>query len=335
MRRTGISSIASLAAIILGCASSPRPSPQPLGRIDPPLVDHHQHFFSSPLANLVNPNPLPPGAAAVEPIDADKLIALLDSAGIRRALVLALGYSWGNPSRNVENEYEKVKAENDWVAEQVARYPDRLRAFCSFNPLRDYALDELARCAANPNLRSGLKLHIANSRVDYHDAQHLQRLRRVFRAANERRIPIVIHMRASISQRLRYGREEARIFLDSILPAAPDILVQIAHLAGAGGYDATADSALSVFVDAVARRDPRVNQLWFDVTGVARNATDDDAKRIAARIRQLGIQRILYGSDAATGGNLPPREAWADFLKLPLTDAEFRTIASNVAPYMR
>jgi predicted TIM-barrel fold metal-dependent hydrolase len=335
MCRTGFLSIGSLAAIILGCAPSPRPGPQALRQIDPPLVDHHQHFFSAALASLVNPSPLPAGAAAVEPIDADKLIALLDTAGIRRALVLALGYSWGNPSRNVENEYDRVKAENDWVAEQVARYPDRLRAFCSFNPLRDYALEEFARCSANPLLRSGLKLHIGNAALDYHNAQHLERLRRVFRAANERRIPIVIHMRASISRRLRYGQDEARIFLDSILPAAPDVPVQIAHLAGSGGYDGTTDSALSVFVDAVARRDPRVNHLWFDVSGVARNATDDDARLIAARIRQLGIHRMLYGSDAATGGNLPPREAWADFLKLPLTDAEFRTIATNIAPYMR
>jgi uncharacterized protein len=299
------------------------------------VVDHHQHFFSPALATLVTPNPLPPGGVAIEPIGADKLIAMLDSAGIRRALVLALGYSWGNPSRNVENEYEKVKAENDWVAEQVARYPDRLRAFCSFNPLRDYALEELARCGTNPHLRSGLKLHIGNAAMNYHNPQHLERLRLVFRAANERRIPIVIHMRASISQRLPYGREEARILFDSILPAAPDIPVQIAHLAGSGGYDATTDSALSVFVDAIARQDPRARNLWFDVTTVARNAAPDNAKRIAARIRQLGIQRVLYGSDAATGGNLPPREAWAEFLTLPLTDAEFRTIASNVAPYMR
>lgn len=46
------------------------------------------------------------------------------------------------------------------------------------------------------------------------------------------------------------------------------------------GYDATTDSALSVFVDAIARQDPRVRHLWFDVTTVARNATDDDAKLI-------------------------------------------------------
>jgi predicted TIM-barrel fold metal-dependent hydrolase len=322
MHRIAVSSL--LAAIVIGCGSA-RQLPSDGEQLRSPIVDHHQHFFSPPLAQLVN----------VDPIDADKLVAMLDSAGIQRALVLALGYSWGNPRRNVENEYEKVKAENDWVAAQVARYPERLRAFCSFNPLKEYALEELARCGTIPQLRSGLKLHIGNATLNYHDAQHRERLRAVFRAANERRIAIVIHIRASGSQGVPYGREEARIFFDSILPAAPDIPVQIAHLAGWGGYDAITDSALSVFVEAIARQDPRMRQLWFDVTTVARNATPDEANLIATRIRQLGVQRVLFGSDAATGGNLPPRESWADFRKLPLTDAEFQTIASNVAPYMR
>jgi hypothetical protein len=49
----------------------------------------------------------------------------------------------------------------------------------------------------------------------------------------------------------------------------------------------------------------------------------------------VGVGRILYGSDAAAGGNLRPREGWAAFRRLPLTDAEFRTIARNVAPYLR
>lgn len=323
MYRIALSSL--LAAIVMGCAQAARQAPVEREQLRAPVVDHHQHFFSPALAQLVN----------VDPIDADKLIPMLDSAGIRRALVLALGYSWGNPRRNVENEYEKVKAENDWVAAQVARYPERLRAFCSFNPLKDYALDELARCGTIPQLRSGLKLHIGNAALNYHNPQHLERLRHVFRAANERRIAIVIHMRASISQGMPYGGEEARIFFDSILPAAPDIPVQIAHLAGHGGYDAITDSALAVFVDAIARQDPRTRQLWLDVTTVARNATPEVANLLVTRIRQLGVQRVLFGSDAATGGNLPPRESWADFRKLPLTEAEFQTIASNVAPYMR
>ena len=49
----------------------------------------------------------------------------------------------------------------------------------------------------------------------------------------------------------------------------------------------------------------------------------------------LGVDRILYGSDGAGGSNLAPREAWAAFRQLPLSDAEFRTIQNNIAPYMR
>jgi len=292
----------------------------------PPLIDYHQHLFSPDLARLIG---------ADTSLNADKLITLLDSAGIHAALVLSTAYSWSNPSRNVENDYEHVKADNDWTAAQVARYPDRLRAFCSVSPVRDYALTEIARCAANPLLRTGLKLHIGNSGADYHSPQDVAKLRQVFRAANEHQMAIVIHMRASINRRLPYGREEARIFFDSILPSAPDIPVQIAHLAGAGGFDTTTDAALSVFVDAIARHDPRARQLWFDVTTVTRNASPDALKHIAARIRQLGVKRVLYGSDAAGGDNLAPRESWADFQKLPLTEAEFGTIANNDAPYMR
>ena len=292
----------------------------------PPSIDYHQHLFSPDLARLIG---------ADTTLNADKLIALLDSAGIRKALVLSTAYSWSNPARNVESDYEHVKADNDWTAAQVAKYPGRLRAFCSISPVRDYALAEIERCAGNPLLRSGLKLHIGNSGADYHSSQDVEKLRQVFRAANAHHMAIVIHMRASINRHLAYGLEEARIFFDSILPSAPDIPVQIAHLAGAGGYDSTTDAALSVFVDAIARHDRRTKRLWFDVTTVTRNATPGDLKLIASRIRQLGVKRVLYGSDAAGGGNLAPRESWADFMRLPLTEAEFRTIATNVAPYMR
>jgi uncharacterized protein len=280
-----------------------------------------------------------PGPASIDPISATDLVAMLDAAGIRRAVVLAMGYTWGSPNRNVENEYEKVKIENDWTSQQVARFPDRLRAFCSFNPLRPYALDELARCAKDPQLRFGLKLHFGNSVVDYHNPEHIEQLRRVFRAANDRRMPIVIHMRSSFSRRLPYGAKEARIFLDSLLPSAPDVVVQIAHLAGGGDYDDTAaDEAMGVLAEAAASRDPRATNLYVDVSGAVGPRLGipvETADRMAKHIRRFGVDRVLFGSDAATGGNLPPREAWAAFRQLPLTDEEFRTIAANVAPYMR
>jgi predicted TIM-barrel fold metal-dependent hydrolase len=295
-----------------------------------PVVDYHQHLFSPAAAALVT-------AAPGGGISARDVIALLDSAGIRRALVLSVAYTWASANRSVDNEYEKVKAENDWTSQQVAQYPDRLRGFCSFNPLKDYALDELTRCTKDPQLHFGLKLHFGNSDVDYHNAQQIAQVRRVFAAANEHNMAIVVHMHASINKKRAYGAEEARVFLNELLPAAPNVPVQIAHLAGAGGYDEPAvDQALGVFADAITAHDPRVQRLWFDVTQVVtRDITPDQAKRMAARIRQVGVDRVLYGSDATAGGNLAPRQAWAAFRQIPLSDAEFRTIANNITPYMR
>jgi predicted TIM-barrel fold metal-dependent hydrolase len=251
--------------------------------------------------------------------------------------VLSTSYIWEQGTRNVDNPAEKLRADNDWTSQQVAKYPDRLIGFCGINPLKDYALDELARCAKDPNLRNGLKMHFGNSGVDYHNAQHLEQLRRVFRAANAYQMPIVVHMRASFSLKLPYGRGEARIFLNELVPAAPDVVIQIAHMAGGGAPgDQLAEQALDVLAEAVAKTEPRTKLLYFDASGMnAQIAMPDEAALLATRMRQIGVQRILFGSDGATGGNAPPREAWAAFRTLPLTEAEFHTIAVNVRPYLR
>src|SRR5262249_47078136 len=133
-------------------------------------------------------------ASGLGPVTADRLIAQLDEAGIQRAAVLSLAYAHGSPSLRGVDEYVQVRGENDWTSQQVAKYPDRLRALCSVNPLTEYALAELDRCAKDPNLRHGLKLHFANSQVDLENAGDVEQLRRIFRAANARRMPIVVHV---------------------------------------------------------------------------------------------------------------------------------------------
>ena len=283
-----------------------------------PLVDHHQHFFN-------------PG------VDADALIALLDAAGISRAVVLSQGYQPGNPNRpRVENELEQVRAINDWTSQQAARFPNRLIGFCGVNPVKDYALDEIARCARDPHLKTGLKLHFGNSDVDLNNRVHIERLRGVFQTANKNRMAIVVHLRSSVNQKRPYGANEARIFLNQVLPAAPDVIVQIAHLAGAGGYDdPKVDEAISVLTAAVTAKDRRMERVFVDISGIWLQNWTAHVDVMARRIRELGIERILYGSDGAAGGNLAPREAWTAFRKLPLSEAEFAAIANNVAPYLK
>lgn len=297
-----------------------------------PAADHHQHLFSPATLTLINAGPSgPPQILAAD------LIRHLDNAGIRRAAVLSTGYMYGKPGRNVENEYAMVRAENDWTGAQAAQYPGRLVAFCGINPMRDYALQEIERCAGDPKLRHGIKLHLGNSDVQLENPEHTARLRQVFAAANRHRMAIAVHMRASISKKRPYGAAQARAFIEQVLPAAPDTVVQVAHMAGTGpGYDdPPSQEVMSVLAEAAEKRDPRMRNVWFDVASVANGANAEQAAQLVKHIRQVGVQRIVYGSDAASTESQRPKEAWEAFRKLPLTDAEFAAIASNVAPYLR
>jgi predicted TIM-barrel fold metal-dependent hydrolase len=299
-----------------------------------PVGDYHQHVFSRADIALAGPQ------TTLQPLDAKDVVALLDAAGIRKATLLSLAYMYGKPGRDIEDELPKVRAENDWTVAQAARYPDRLVAFCSFNPLKDYALQELKRCAemktTGPGLVRGIKLHFGNSDIQLDDPAHVARLREAFAAANAAKLAIVVHMRASISKGRPYGARQARIFLEQLLPAAPDVTVQVAHFAGTGpGYeDPPAREAMAVLAAAVAKKDQRTRNLVFDVASIVdRDMKPELAKLVAGFIRQVGTNKVLYGTDSAQGGNLRPRESWEAFRKLPLAEAEFAQIAANVPPY--
>jgi predicted TIM-barrel fold metal-dependent hydrolase len=276
--------------------------------------------------------PIPPPPFA-EPLTADHLIRDMDETGIRRAAVLSVAYFFGSPLRTWPGEeYANVRAENDWVAAQVARHPDRLVTFCGVSPLKDYAIQEIRRCASELRMK-GVKLHFRSSRVDVLNPEHLEKVRRVFRTANELGLALVVHTNVR-----PYGREQVEVFLKELLPAAPDVVVQIAHLWGGNEF---APAALGVFADAVAAKDPRTKNLYFDLTEVEAAAAissnpAETMQAIARRLRQIGLKRILYGSDAAATADAPPTSLrWARLRhRLPLTNEELRIVAGNVAPYM-
>jgi predicted TIM-barrel fold metal-dependent hydrolase len=303
--------------------------PSMLGDAERPAIDYHQHLLSPSAARL---------GSLPNTFTARDLIPLLDAAGVERALVLSLAYQYGNPNRPaVKDEYAKVKAENDWTAQQVTQYPRRLRAFCGVDPLKDYALAEIARCAKDPYLHFGLKLHFGNSDVDMDQPREVAKVRAVFQAADEHGMAIVVHLHPSVTRHRPYGAKEARIFLDEVLPAATHVPVQIAHLTGSGGYDDPGvDAALAVFIDAIAKHDPRVARVYFDISGVAGLGDWKEKKsQIAERIRQVGVRRILWGSDGAFGGGMTPEQALRAFEELPLTKQEFQAIYHNMTSYMR
>src|SRR3954452_1742215 len=165
------------------------------------LIDHHQHLISPQALSVFS---------APKPITAADLIAEMDAAGIDRAVVLSAAYGFSNPFKKPgPDEYARVRAENDWVSNQVARYPRRLTGFCAVNPLRDYALREIERCSKDANLRTGLKLHFGNSDVNLDIAEDVERTRAVFEAANAHSMAIVVHAHANMDHNRPYGAKQA------------------------------------------------------------------------------------------------------------------------------
>lgn len=335
-----------LATAVLAVALGPLPAPAQW--LTAPVADHHMHLRTPEMLQTLRAAQEAVGQRVVEddgrPLTAADALAVLDSAGVARGVVLSTAYLYAMPELAVAGELERarVQAENDFVSREVMRHPDRLTGFCSANPLSSYALDELRRCAALPGI-AGYKLHFGNSDVDLHDPSHLERLRAVFGLAGELGMALAVHMR---TRNPEYGAEDARVFIRELLPLAGEVPVQIAHMGGGGMYDDATDAALGAFTDAIRSGELTHPGLVFDLAAVvapiSRAATAGPAlvprvrlgqDRLVTRIRELGPERVVYGTDWDA---LPlPAYLATVQLVLPLTRSELDTILANRAPYLR
>ena len=310
-----------VAVLLAACTTTPAPGPVPLR--DAPLVDYHQHLISAAFAPIVN-GPIRDGAA---------LVRELDAAGIERAVVLSVGYSFADERKKLNDPDRLTREENDWTSAEVVKNP-RLIGFCSANPLRPVALQELERCLGLPGM-IGIKLHFGNAGITLRDPAHLARMQQVFTLAQRMRAPVLVHMRARGGS--DYGALDAQLFLDKIVPVARDIEIIVAHLgASSPGFPAQNDDVMAVFGAATERKDPRMANLYFDVgANVNAEMSSAVAALVAQRIRQVGVRKVLYGSDlSAPGGSIS--KGWEIFrTTVPLTAAELEQIANNRTRFVR
>lgn len=313
-----------------------------------PVADHHAHLQSAIAARLLNEGaiPQPDEPHEVEkPHTAAELITQLDAAGVRRSIALSDAYRLGSPFVHIPQEAAAIEAENEWTLHQVQLYPQRLVGFCSVSPTRPYALAAIEHCA-RIGLRGGLKLHLANARFNFDDPTQIRRLRDAFAAANRLRMPILIHLR---SDTVWDAKRNVQIFMKQVLPSAPDVPVQIAHLGGWGGYDRTTDDALSIFADNCAANPAPCRRLYFDIAAVVLDPADpalggddrflwdqqkdfaDGPPRLAANLRRIGLSRVLF----ATDWPVTNVKDYALRLRttLRLTPIEIDQIFRNQAPY--
>lgn len=298
------------------------------------LIDHHAHIFSPQVRKYIEDNV--EGANNLPPLGIEQLIQTMERDNIGKAVVLSNAYFFSDSA--------EVSAENDRVAKAISEYSDRTIGFFGINPLSDFATDEIDRNAAREEF-AGIKLHFANAGVDFQNQEHVKRLAEVFEMANSYDLGIVAHMRTTGES---YGREDALIFVDEILSQAPDVPVQIAHMAGWSGYDEATDKALGVFADRIAEG-KLDEQIYFDLSAVVKSVSQKEQsaneesksqwdpqqryERLTERLKTIGMDRLLFGTDWP---EWMPADYKSDLRdKLLLTESELQTIFSNRAPWAR
>jgi predicted TIM-barrel fold metal-dependent hydrolase len=295
-------------------------------------VDHHVHVHSPAILAFLPAYCASPTRTSKcdpdfsRPLSAEDLLHAMDAAGIKRAWIMSTAYLAESPLMGelVPNHAEIVRAANDFTVDLARRHPDRFDAYIGVNPVSPTALGEIARWRGNPHV-AGIKLHLANSRFDYHDPEQVKQLAAVFHAAVNQRQRIMIHMRNGATG---YGAEEARIFVRDVLPAGRGTKIQIAHVAGWGGIDAPTLAALSVFADACEADRVSCNNLTFDLAAIRpEKVSPADQAALVALMRRIGTDHFVTASDWPFSLDL--KAYYASLARLPLTQQEWQGIVHN------
>ncbi len=289
-------------------------------------ADHHMHLASPDLCKLVGeclPSNNPPAVFASDAIRA------LDEGRVSKGVILSCAYLYGLPSLHLKPAELAVmtRRENEFTAEEVAKYPDRLIGFLSVDPLADSAIDEIRHWRGSQQL-IGLKLHFTASAVNIRNARERGQVAKVIAAAAEQDLPIVIHVGGG-----RFNGADAELFIREVLPSAGSSWVQIAH-AGGGmpRQDGNNLAVLRTFAVHIVQNDPATRHVLFDISYVpAPDETPQAAAAVVEQMRRIGIKRFLFGSDFNV---LTPLQEIKDVEKLGLTKEELRTLQQNCAPWV-
>jgi len=192
----------------------------------------------------------------------EQLLQRMNENGIDKAVVVNAGLFLP----------EEIKTVNNFVAEAVKKYPDRLVGFAScVPPLGDFAIQELKRCVQELGMK-GIKLYppkpeyLIDSAVVYP----------VVEAATKFKIPITIHSDFSNATCTPY--QVARL-----ADRFPEATLIMAHMG--------LHSDLYMFTPDIVKR--------YENVVLDTAATPDHPNyTFVDPIRTLGLGRVVFGSDA-------------------------------------
>lgn len=233
-------------------------SPEQLGRVD--LGELHRPRIVRTVRSTLTKPPL----RTVPSADADHHFA--STAGVDKSVVLAF-----------KSRYLKAEIPNTFVADYVARHPEKLIGFAGVDPTERRAADELRHAREKLGLR-GLVLSPANQ--DFHPAD--TRAMAVYEAAESLGMPILVHPGGQFTPESRL--EFARPFLwDEVAREFPKLRIIIAQL----GHP---------FLDETLCLLAKHPQVYADVSGLLARPWQTYQALVACQQNSV-IDKLLFGSD--------------------------------------
>ena len=241
------------------------------------IVDFHTHLFppeirenrqtyfeGEPAFKLLYASPKSRMAGAEE------IVATMDEQGIDVSVVF--GFPW--------KSMDIARRHNDYIAEAVARYPERLKGLCCLDPCPSEAVYEVERCLDNGLVgvgelafyRSGIECVIVDSMAP------------VMALCRERNVPVLIHTNEPVGHRYPGKTENTLLQIYDLIRRFPDNKIVLAHWGG------------GIFFYSVLKKEVKdvLRNVYYD-TAASPFLYDPDIYRMA--IDRVGIEKILLGTD--------------------------------------
>lgn len=239
--------------------------------------------------------------------DAEKAIKNLDDAGIDKGLLMAVDYGLA-PAGEARWSIEEI---NQWVAEEVTKYPDRLYALCAVDPRRGEAI-KLVEKAIDEWGMVGVKFHPT---VGYYpdDPKFFPLYERMV----ELDVPLYSHT-ANLINAPNMSKYADPIYLDTIAANFPDLKIVMIHCGSISYPYKVMELMLSRgnFYAEISGYQLGALYLHEFFYGVIR-----DFLKLPAILTSAPKDRLMFGSDWPIFGD---DKAWVDIVKnLPTTAKKY------------
>ena len=272
------------------------------------IIDFHTHIF--PKAICENREKYFPNESAFKLlynspgsklVGARKIIASMDEQDVDKSVVF--GFPWKTT--------ETFQAQNDYIMEVVARYPERLIGLCCFDPFSKEAVPEAVRCIEGGLSGIG-EIAFYESGID--DAS-LDRLSPLMEICHDKELPFLIHTNEPVGHIYPGKTPNTMKQIYNLVKRFPENKIVLAHWGG------------GIFFFNLLKKDVKesLKNVYFD-TAASPFLYDTQIYRYANEI--AGLDKILFGSDFPL---LKPTRYFKELEKTGLSKNQIESICGRNA----